>query len=226
MFGSLWKASPTEEDDDRIDQYIGQLKQFIRNYPIGEKVNYYPEYLEKIDFETVILGYEVNDIPIYGRDLVQGLDGDMVSFKIEETGSAVTAAEIASFSVIVPDTSELEKTLDYFSRAEIGKSGQFVRGHSITLVSAAAEQSPQVIDTTVLRRSMVKRGYYKDYKVVFLEPLLDTLSSKEHRKHIRMELSLEGTLFSSTRSSSGISCTVIDCSEQFVGLRLSKESPG
>ena len=57
MFGSLRKALQTEEDDERVDRYIGQLKQFIRNYPIGEKVNYYPEYLEKIDFETVILGY-------------------------------------------------------------------------------------------------------------------------------------------------------------------------
>ena len=225
MFGSLRKASQTEEDDERVDRYIGQLKQFIRTYPIGEKVNYYPEYLEKIDFETLILGYEVNETPIYGRDFVHGLDTDMVSFKTEESGEMVTAAEIASFSVIVPDTSELEKTLDYFSRAEIGKSGQFVRGHSITLVSPATEQGPQVIDTTVVRRSMVKRGYYKGYKVVYLEPQLDTLSSKEHRKHMRMELSLEGTVYSPIKNSSGITCTVIDCSEQYVGLQLSQLLP-
>ena len=225
MFGSLRKASQTEEDDERVDRYIGQLKQFIRNYPIGEKVNYYPEYLEKIDFETVILGYEVNETPIYGRDFVHGLDSDLPHFKFEESGDIVTAAEIAGFSVIVPDTSELEKTLDYFSRAEIGKSGQFVRGHSITLVSTATDQGPQVIDTTVLRRSMVKRGYYKGYKVVYLEPLLDTQSSKEHRQHMRMELSLDGTLFSPMKNASGVSCTVIDCSEQYVGLQLSKELP-
>ena len=225
MFGSLRKALQTEEDDERVDRYIGQLKQFIRNYPIGEKVNYYPEYLEKIDFETVILGYEVNETPIYGRDFVHGLDSDLPHFKFEESGDIVTAAEIAGFSVIVPDTSELEKTLDYFSRAEIGKSGQFVRGHSITLVSAATDQGPQVIDTTVLRRSMVKRGYYKGYKVVYLEPQLDSLSSKEHRQHMRMELSLDGTLFSPMKNASGVSCTVIDCSEQYVGLQLSKELP-
>jgi len=225
MFGSLRKASPAEEDDGRVDRYIAQLKQFIRNFPIGEKVNYYPEYLEKINFETVILGYEINDIPIYGRDFVRGLDGDMVSFKFEEFDKTVTAAEIASFSVIVPDTSELEKTLDYFSRAEIGKSGQFVHGHSITLVSTATEQGAQVIDTSVLRRKMVKHGYYKDFKVVYLEPLLETLSSKEHRKHLRMELSLAGTLFSPLKNSSGISCTVIDCSEQYLGLQLSKQLP-
>jgi len=153
MLGSLWKASPTEEDEGRVDRYVGQLKQFIRNYPIGEKVNYYPEYLEKIDFETVILGYEVNETPVYARDLVRGLDGDMVNFNFEASDDTVTAAEIASFSVIVPDTTELEQTLDYFSRAEIGKSGQFVSGHSISLVSSAAEQGPQVIDTTVIRRS-------------------------------------------------------------------------
>ena len=53
MFGSLWKASPAEEDDKRAGRYIDQLKQFIRSYPIGKKVNNYPEYLEKIDFESV-----------------------------------------------------------------------------------------------------------------------------------------------------------------------------
>lgn len=225
MFGSLRKASPTQENDERIDRYIVQLKQFIRHYPIGEKVNYYPEYLEQIDFETVILGYEINNIPIYGRELVHGLDEDMVHFQFEESGDTVTAADIASFSVIIPDTSELEKTLDYFSRAEIGMSGQFVRGHSISLVSSGAAQGPQVIDTAVLRRSMVKRGYYKDYKVVYLEPLLDTLASKEHRKQLRMELSLAGTLFSPMKDSTGVTCTVIDCSEQYLGLQLSQQLP-
>jgi len=220
MFGSLWKASPAQEEDEgRLDRYIGQLKQFIRNYPIGEKVHYYPEYLERIDFETVILGYEVNDIAIYGRDLVDGQDEDSISFKFEESGEIVSAADIASFSVIVPDTSELEKTLDYFSRAEIGTSGQFVKGHSITLVSAVAEKTPQVIDTAVQRRSMVKSGYYKGYKVVYLEPLLDTLSSKEHRKQLRMDLSLDGKIHSPVKSASGIDCTVIDCSEQYLGLQ-------
>jgi hypothetical protein len=224
MFGSLWKASPAEEDDGRIERYVGQLKQLIQHFPIGEKVHYYPEYLEKIDFETVILGYEVNKNPIYSRELVDGLSDDTVRFKLEESGDSVTAAEIASFSVIVPDTSELEKTLDYFSRAEIGQSGQFVKGHSITLVSAA-DPTPQVIDTAVLRRSIVKTGYYKDYKVVYLEPLLDTLSSKEHRKQLRMELSLQATLFPSMKTSSGVGCTVIDCSEQYLGLQLAKNLP-
>ena len=50
-------------------------------------------------------------------------------------------------------------------------------------------------------------------------------SSKEHRQHMRMELSLDGTLFSAMKNSSGISCTVIDCSEQYVGLQLSKQLP-
>jgi hypothetical protein len=36
---------------------------------------------------------------------------------------------------MVPDTTDMERSLDYVRRASLGRNGQFVRGNAITLIS-------------------------------------------------------------------------------------------
>jgi len=199
-----------------MSRYAEHLNQLVTYFPIGEKINYYPEYLEDINLETMILGYEVNENPIYVRDHVRQPDDATVEFFLEDSGETLTAADLS----IVPDTSDLEKTLDYGSKAVIGKSGQFVGGNSITLVAAATDKGTPIMDTTVLRQMLVKQGVYQDYKVVALDPTLESLTKKEHREKKRLELSLACTLFSPIDSPSGHSCKLIDCSELCVGIEM------
>lgn len=203
--------------------YAEQLKQIITYFPIGGKINYYPEYLEDVDLETIILGYELNEKAIYARDHVRDLNG-VLEFFLEETAETLTAADVASFAFIVPDTSELEKTLDYNSKAVVGRSGQFVRGNSITLVSASKSNGIPILDTAVLRRTILKDGYYHNYKVVTLDPKLDSLTTRENRQQARMEFSLPCTIFTPVDSLSGQTGTLIDCSELCVGFQLSDVS--
>jgi len=219
MFSSLWKSS-SGEDEEPIKDYSQQLKKLTTCFPIGSKINYYPEYLDDISFETIILGYEINGKALYQRDHVRALNDVNVEFFLEEYDETLNASDLASFTLIVPDTSDLEKTLDYNSKAVIGRAGQFVRGKSITLVSAATVEGTPIVDTTVLRRFQVKQGFYQDYKVVSLEPRLESLMNKELRKRDRIELSLPCTLFTHEDNQSGRCATLIDCSELCVGIAL------
>lgn len=224
MFSSLWK-SLSGEDEERTNRYVEHLKRLVTYFPIGSKTNYYPEYLEDINFETMILGYELNEKQIYERDHVRELSDGSVEFFLDGSGETVTAADLASFALIVPDTSELEKTLDYNSKATLGKSGQFMRGNSITLVSKATGKGTPIVDTTVLRRTLVKQGYYQDYKVVILDPRLDSLTYKEQRQKQRMKLSLACTLYTPADSHSGQCGTLIDCSEMCVSIKVPQSQP-
>lgn len=219
MFSSLWKSSSAEEKE-RINRYSEQLRQLVTHYPIGEKIHYYPEYLDRVSLETMILGYEINEKQIYARDHVHLVNDDAVEFFLEGSGDTLTAADLASFALIVPDTSDLEKTLDYNSRALLGRSGQFVRGNSITLVAAASKTGTPILDTTVIRRSQVKQGYYQDYNIVTLDPRLDSLKMKDHRQENRMALSLSCTLFSPLDGEFGQGCTLLDCSESYVRIEV------
>lgn len=221
MLSSFWK-SLSGEDEERINRYAEQLKQLITYFPIGGKINYYPEFLEHITFESMILGYEINDHQIYARDHVRGLDGDIPEFFLQESGELLTAADLASFTLIVPDTSEVEKTLDYDSKAVIGKSGQFARGNSITLISTVASEGLPNVDTTVLRRTQVEQGYYQNYKVVILDPSLNSLTKKNRRHNNRMDLSQACLMFTPIDSQSAQCGTLVDCSELCVGIEVQK----
>lgn len=221
MLSSLWKGS-SREDEERLIRYEENLKQLVSYFPIGGKTHYYPEYLEDIKLQTLILGYEINGIQIYGRDQVRQLSSGALEFLLGKQGETVAATDLNNFALIVPDTSELEKTLDYDSKAAIGKSGQFMRGNSITLVSTPTDIGTPIIDTAVLRRTLVKEGNFQNYKVVVLDPKLDSLTYKERRPKKRIKLSVACTLLSPVDNPSVQSGTLMDCSELCVGIELTE----
>lgn len=223
MFGSLRKISSTD-CEGTLEPHAEQFHELIRNFPIGEKIDYFPEYQSDIRLETIILGYELNELQLFRRDQVLQSSDNAMSFTPDGSGTNLTAGDIRSFAIIVPDTSELEETLDYFSKAAIGKSGQFLRGNSITLLSTISSSGVLSVDTTVLRRAQLKQGPYKDYKTVSLQPQLESLSVKDLRQQSRIELSLPCILIGRDAEADQFDATLIDCAENCLGLRLKQPS--
>ena len=207
-----------------LEPHTEQLHELIRNFPIGEKIDYFPEYQSDIQLETIILGYELNELQLFRRDQVLQSSDSAMSFAPDGGGANITASDIRNFAIIVPDTSELEETLDYFSKAAIGKSGQFLRGNSITLLSTISSTGVLSVDTTVLRRTQLKQGPYKDYKTVSLQPQLESLSIKDLRQQSRIELSLPCSLIGNNQDSAQLEATLIDCAESCLGLKLMQPS--
>jgi hypothetical protein len=223
MLGALWKKTSREEEE-RANRTAEQLSQLVDFFPIGDKVNYYPEYQQDICFETIVLGYELNGQALYERDQVRKPDGGAPEFVLEQSGETVIATDMPEFAIIVPDTSELEKTLDYFSMAAIGRSGQFLRGNSITLLSKQSQQGTPSVDTSVDGRTLVKAGYYQGTKVVKLIPKLDTLGVVDHREQARLALALPCILFPDPDTDTGLEAQLIDASEHCVGIKLKEQA--
>lgn len=228
MLSSLLKSFSGDDEEHKklatqVNLYADRLKKITDLYPIGAKVNYYPEFLTDIVFETIILGYEINNRPVYSRDHVrernQGLE-----FFIESTSATVPAIDVGSFTFIVPDTSDTTKKLDYDSIAKIGRGGQFMRGNDISLVGSGTNEGIPILDTTVVRKTRVREGYYQNYEVVILDPKFDSLTTKENRQQSRLQFSLPCTLNSAAGNGSVLNCTMIDCSELCIGIQVNDPS--
>lgn len=224
MLNSLLKGFSGENDEQATsgtrgaDSYTERLRKITDLFPIGAKVNYFPEFLEDILLETIVLGYEVNNRPVYSRDHVsEGENG--LEFYLQSTGDTIEAMDIGSFTFIIPDTSSTTR-LDYDSIAKIGRGGQFMRGNDISLVGTGAQGGVPILDTTVNRKSKIREGVYQNYEVVILDPKFDSLSTKENRHQSRLHMSLPCTLFTAQDEQSKHQCTMIDCSELCVGIAL------
>lgn len=164
-------------------------------FPIGKKLRYYPEYQREIDFQTLILAYRVNDQFVYSRDAV-GLDDNGVptGFRtIDKT--LVSVSKLVKFQLLLPDTSEMEKRLDYFTRAEIGSGGQFRQGNAITLIGETVGRGVPTVDTKVDRRQTLRTGPFADSPTILVSPDFETLMLADQRQRQRVETSVPASLY-------------------------------
>lgn len=188
------------------------------HFPIGRKLRYFPEHHRDILFTTIVLGYRVNDHLLYSREAVTvDAAGKPQGFSVTGTTAFLPLAEVRRFELIVPDTSELERSLDYVRRASIGPAGQFHRGNTITLLGQPVRRGVPMLETRVERRTILKDGPYAHETLIFLAPDLDTLSVTDLRQKERIEADLPTDLYLA-EDLPPLRCRLVDFSD--VALRL------
>ncbi|MCX7896610.1 MAG: PilZ domain-containing protein [Rhodocyclaceae bacterium] len=188
-------------------------------FPIGQKLRYYPEYHRNILFYTIILGYRVNGHFLYSRDRLRMTQtGELTGFVLQDAASSfLTLSEVWQCELLVPDTSESERSLDYVRRASIGRAGQFQRGNLITLLGAALQGGSPQLETRVERRLVLKEGPYAGEPLVFLAPVLETLTIADLRQKQRIKTSLPADLFLA-EDLPPFRCQLLDFSEHAMRL--------
>lgn len=225
MLKKLWNSlnSPPAKSHAKPSAFDGdKLKLLAEHFPIGKKLRYYPEYQRQIALNTIILAYRVNDHFIYSRDAVR-LDaaGNVAGFRVGEK-KILPLASLEQIHVLLPDTTEMEKTLDYFTRAELGPAGQFSKGNTITLVANSTERSIFSVDTHVYRRQIMKSGPYVDSSTVLVRLDLDSLALTDKRRKQRMAASVRADLFLGA-GSPAFPCVLQDFSETSMRLRAGND---
>lgn len=194
-----------------------RLKMLTDCFPIGKKVRYYPEYQREIDFQTIVLAYRVNDQFVYSRDAVEtDAEGRPIAFRTAER-SVVTVSRLAKLQFLLPDTSDMERTLDYFTRAEIGSGGQFRLGNTITLVGDTVGRAIPTVDSSVDRRLTLRTGPFADSPTVLVSPELETLVMADQRQKQRVVTEIPAYLHL-TADGAPFHCMLNDFSD--VSLRL------
>lgn len=191
MFKALFGGRRPEEEAEELLEVpatlmrkprIEELKQVLEFFPIGKKIRYSPEYKREVILDTLIVAYCVDGEYIYAWDAIE-LDGDgtPLAFLVGPARQRIEANRVSEFLVLVPDTSDQEKTLDYQRRAMIGRNRQFHKGNSIALISNAGARGVASLETEVNNRFVLKDGPYAGLTMVLLTPQLDTLSVTDQR---------------------------------------------
>lgn len=219
MLKTLWQSllAPKVAESVRASFDRAKLKMLAEHFPIGKKVRYYPEFHRNIVFHTIIIAYRVNDQFLYSRDaVVADSDGVPTGFRLD--GNKVLPVEkLAKFQLLVPDTTEMERTLDYFTRAEIGRAGQFRQGNTITLVAEIAARGIPTVDTEVDRRQIMNSGPYEANSMVLITPDFGSLVLADQRRKQRVQTDIVADLYLETDAH--FRCVLGDFSESSLRLR-------
>jgi len=222
MLKTLWNSisppkSAAPEEAAVFDRR--KLKLLFEHFPIGKKLRYYPEYLRDIVLHTIIIAYRVNGHFLYAHDAVL-LDDEGYPHGFLLAGDKILATEkVKTFQLLVPDTTEMELKLDYFTRAELGRAGQFRHGNVITLLTDSKGRGIPTVDTKVERRQVMNEGPYEDSSTIIVTPDLDSLTVADKRRKQRVETSIKADLYLGADAPS-VPCILGDFSERFLRLRI------
>ena len=199
MFKLLWNnPSPPKGREKEADVALDgdRMKMLAEHFPIGKKVRYYPEYQRDIVFQTIIIAYRVNDHYVYSREAIQkDGDGMPLAFLVGEKKARLPLDGVRRLQLMVPDTTDMERSLDYARRATLGRNGQFVRGNTITLIAETCHRGIPSLDTQVDSRIKLKDGPYLDNQMVLLRPDFDTLRIADQRQKARVRSDLPVNLY-------------------------------
>jgi hypothetical protein len=166
---------------------LAELPKLIESFPIGKKLRYCPEYHYDITLDTLIVAYCVNNEYVYSRDAIRtDHEGTPTAIAVGKEKMILPVAQIRQFHLLVPDTSDLEGTLDYERRATIGPGGQFRKNNTITLIANSGARGVSSVDTRVVRLFDIEEGPYATSRMVLLEPDIHSLSVTDQRQELRV----------------------------------------
>jgi hypothetical protein len=217
LFGKSRDASGDAPRQEKID--LDRIRALIEFFPIGKKLRYYPEFHQDIVLDTLVVAYRANGHFIYSMESIEAdRNGLPLLFRVDEERFRLPAAGLRSFQLLVPDTSHLERKLDYTRRAQIGRNGQFAIGNSISLISNAGMKGVSTLDTEVVRQILLSDGPYAHTNMVLLTPSLATLSVSDQRRKPRARTNVPVTAF--LPADEVLQGTLVDISDARIRLRL------
>jgi hypothetical protein len=222
MLKTLWNSlNPAKAGQGKATSMFDRdkLRMLVEHFSIGTKLRYFPEYQREIIFDTIIIAYRANGQFLYSRDAVV-LDAEGFPTGFELAGKKLLPLErLESFQLLLPDTSDMEMTLDYNTRAELGRAGQFRPGNAITLIIESEERSIPTLDTIVDRRLTMTTGPYEDSPTVLVTPDFASLVLADKRRKQRVGAAIRAQLYVAA-DAPAFHCLLGDFSERSLRLRV------
>ncbi len=207
---------------------LEHLTEFLRYFPIGTRLQYYPEYEKNIHLDTVILAYKLNGILVYSNETIR------VSQEEENSGLLVTTengecqiSNLDSFHFVVPKGSRI--LVDYTKAATEGSENQLTEraandfriGNTITLINKGTNGKIHDMDTTITRVTLLTEGYYAKRHVAYLQPIPESLATHSTREFVRIYTDIPASL-TEVPDGEAHPCTILDFSERALRLKLAE----
>lgn len=202
---------------------VAKFTEFLRYFPPGEKVRYYPEYLKEATMDTIVLGYGVNNQYIYSPiDIRHQPDGERDVIRLNVDGHEVLVREINHFCFLIPCNRNDQNRLDVESKAKLGSHGPFRINNIISLIACSSGGTLSYVDTLVRKVVSLTSGIYAGHEVVVLDVIPDSLVLNDQRQHYRLHTWIPATLTVDDRDV--CQCTLKDLSEESVRLEFENTS--
>jgi hypothetical protein len=213
---------------------LKSVLQLMEHFPIGSRLQYYPEYQKEIKIDTIIVAYVVNDFVIYSNKDIKAIEAGTATESVEiiQEGSPVPVERIFSFAMLIPNIAR--KEIDFKRGRELNIDGgemptekvanDFRRGNSITLFARNAKAKGIMhLDTEVIKNIVFNSGMYAKRKLVMLNPLLETFECLDLRRFNRINTEIPAEIYLEKNKMKG-ACHLQDFSERFVRVEVPKES--
>lgn len=196
---------------------VARFTEFLRYFPPGEKVRYYPEFQKHMLLDSIILGYGVNNQYIYSPiDIRHQPDGERDVLKLTVDGHEVLIREIENFCFLIPHNQDDQNRLDIESKAALGPQGLFGVNNTITLVACSSGGTLSYVDTLVRKVVSLTSGIYAGHEVVVLDVLPNSLDLTDQRQHYRLQTNIPAKV--ALGDGDARDCIIKDFSEESVRL--------
>lgn len=208
------------------------IADIVEQFPPGAKILYHPELKRELRLESVLLGYSFgeNRFAYSPRDLVVQRSDGRISLSLSAPEGEAPLTEVRTFQILVPFQTRAE--ID-FRGAEGDQEGaqftqsavnDFERRNSVTLIAFRPFGRVPHLETSVRGVSVLKHGFYANQKVVVLDPLPQSLTHVDKRRHQRVHTCIP-LVFRTSPQSAPQPCTLEDFSERFLRIRPPEGAP-
>jgi len=207
----------TPEDVDKL----------LRYFPIGTRLQYYPEFSESIRFDTLILAYALDEILVYANSSISfsQAEGETELLFATEKGEQRTS-NLESFHFLIPRVTRSE--VHYSSTAEEASVqrpvNDFTRGNTITLINKMTNGKVSQIDTAVARNVVLAEGCYAKQHAVYLQPSPETFELCDKREFTRIYTNIPASLAEAPESEAH-PCKIVDYSEGYFRVDMANRDP-
>lgn len=216
-------AKPVAASPDAANLKVDKLVEVIRYFPLGEKIQYYPEYQQGSALDTLVLGYAVNKHHVFSPiNIRHQNDGERDVFRLLVDGQEQLIRHVDAFRILIPNNPDDDNKRDYTRRAELGPRGAFRRRNTITLLSSTQGGTLSSVDTSVYKVQSLEHGIYSGHEVVLLDVLPGTLKLTDQRQHYRLTTRMPARL--AVKDGGDYPCTLLDFSEESVQLQFERSN--
>lgn len=229
------KNNRTPSASTNTGSYIGMssesVAQIMEHFPVGMRIQYYPEYQKSIKIDSIIVAYSINDHLIYSnKDITAATREGQRGFQARIQGSPMFFDRVSSFNILVPKL--IRQAIELHrppGKANLKKEmverqvNDFRVGNSITMFyrSTPAKGILQ-LDTTVKRTVTLKEGLYPNKGLAVLQPLLDTFECIDFRAMARIDTEIPSEFFID-KNGKGHPCLIQDFSEKFIRIQIDEK---
>jgi len=206
---------------------LEDVDKFLKYFPIGTRLQYYPEFSENIRYDTFILAYAFDEILVYANSSVSVSQAEGASeFLLLTESGEQRISNLDNFHFLVPRITRSE--IHYGGTAEDASVqrpvNDFIRGNTVTLINKMVNGKVARIDTAVTRGAVLTEGYYAKRHAAYVQPYTKTFELCNKREFARIYTNIPASLAGAPESEAHL-CKIVDYSEGYLRVDLAQHDP-